>query len=129
MTIKEMSKLCGLSQDTLRYYEKVGLIPTVNRTSGGIRDYDEMDLKWINFITKMKSCGISIDSLVQYVKLSLEGDSTSEERREILLEARRELESKVQKLNDCLDVINVKIDRYNHVLEVISNLVNERMEK
>lgn len=129
MTIKEMSELCGLSQDTLRYYEKVGLIPAIKRTSGGIRDYDGMDLKWINFITKMKSCGISIDSLVRYVKLSLEGDSTSEERRKILLDARKELENKVQKLNDCLDVINVKIDRYNHVLEVTSDLISERMEK
>lgn len=129
MTIKEISKLCGLSQDTLRYYEKVGLIPAVKRTSGGIRDYDEMDLKWINFITKMKSCGISIDALVKYVQLSLEGDSTSEERRNILLNARGELENKVKKLNDCLDVINIKIDRYNHVLELTSDLVNERMLK
>lgn len=76
MTIKEVSIKYEISADTLRYYERIGLIPTVNRKDNGIRDYTEEDCNWVEFIKCMRSAGISIEALIEYVTLSLQGPST-----------------------------------------------------
>lgn len=128
MTIKEVSRICNLSQDTLRYYEKVGLILNIERTSGGIRNYNEKDVRWIMFITKMKSSGISIEALARYVKLSFEGEHTSAERKNILIEQKSKLEDKINGLNGCLEIINTKIERYDEVLNVTTSVINSKIE-
>lgn len=69
MTIAEVSKQYGLSQDTLRYYERVGMIPPVTRTAGGICDYQEEDLGWVELAKCMRSAGLPVESLIEYVKL------------------------------------------------------------
>ena len=76
MTIKEVSQKYNISQDTLRYYERVGLIPTVARTSGGIRNYTENDLGWVENAICMRNAGAPIEALIEYVKLYQEGDET-----------------------------------------------------
>ena len=91
MTIAEVSKQYGLSQDTLRYYERVGMIPPVTRTAGGIRDYQEEDLGWVELAKCMRSAGLPVESLIEYVKLFREGDNTIEARRNLLAERREEL--------------------------------------
>ena len=73
MTIKEVSQKYNISQDTLRYYERVGLIPTVARTSGGIRNYTENDLGWVENAICMRNAGVPIEALIEYVKLYQEG--------------------------------------------------------
>jgi DNA-binding transcriptional MerR regulator len=80
MTIAEVSKKFGLSPDTLRYYERIGLIPRVNRNESGIRDYTEEDCKWIEFIKCMRSAGVQVETLVEYVTLLQQGDKTIEAR-------------------------------------------------
>lgn len=76
MTIKEVSEKFDLSQDTLRYYERVGMIPPVTRTASGIRDYQEKDLSWVELAKCMRSAGLPVEAMIEYVKLTQEGDFT-----------------------------------------------------
>ena len=85
MTIAEVSKKLELSADTLRYYERIGLIPPVPRNKSGIRDYDENSIGWINFIKCMRKAGLPIEILIEYVTLYQLGDSTKEARKIYLL--------------------------------------------
>ena len=86
MTIKEVSEKYGISQDTLRYYERVNVIPKVTRTSGGIRDYQEEDLRWVELAVCMRNAGLPIESLIEYQRLFRAGDSTIPARLELLNE-------------------------------------------
>lgn len=112
MTIKEVSKMYNLSPDTLRFYEKKGLIGPVKKTSGGIRDYEEDDLKRIEFIKCMRSAGIPVIVLKEYVDLFSAGDETIKERRELLEEQKHILEDKIAKMQEAYEKLNKKIDMY-----------------
>ena len=98
MTITEVSKKYDLSQDTLRYYERIGLIPTVNRNKSGIRDYTDEDCKWVEFIKCMRGAGLPIEVLIEYVALFQEGESTIQARKEILIDQREKLLARMQEL-------------------------------
>ena len=117
MNIAEVSRINGISSDTLRYYERIGLIPTVKRTQGGIRNYDETDMKWINFAKCMRSAGLPIEVLIEYVRLFHEGDATLETRRTLLIEQREQLQSKMQDMQATLDRLDHKIENYDTVLQ------------
>lgn len=81
MTIKEVSETYGLSQDTLRYYERVGMIPRVTRSQSGHRDYQEKDLGWVELAKCLRNAGLTVEAIVEYVRLSLEGDYHTPEVR------------------------------------------------
>lgn len=81
MTIAEVAKKYGLTADTLRYYERLGLLPNVRRTSGGIRDYSEEDCHWVDYIKCMRAAGVSVETLIEYVKLFHEGAETIQARK------------------------------------------------
>ncbi len=112
MTIKEVSKMYNLSPDTLRFYEKKGLIGPVKKTSGGIRDYEEEDLKRIEFIKCMRSAEIPVIVLKEYVDLFSAGDETIKERRKLLEEQKHILEDKIAKMQEAYEKLNKKIDMY-----------------
>ncbi len=116
MTIKQVSEKYGISADTLRYYEKTGLIPDVPRTSGKIRDYDETACGWVEFILCMRNAGLPIDVLSKYVTLCKMGDSTAEERKQILVNQRQQLIQKIESLNASLDRLNFKINYYDEII-------------
>ena len=80
MTIKEVSQKYNISQDTLRYYERVGMIPKVTRTASGIRDYQESDLSWVELVICMRSARLPVEALIEYVELYQQGDITPSER-------------------------------------------------
>ena len=88
MTITQVSQKYGLSQDTLRYYERIGIIPPVPRNKSGIRDYDEVSCSWIELMKCMRAAGVQIETLIRYVALFRQGDETLEERRALLDEQR-----------------------------------------
>ena len=88
MTITQASKKYDISVDTLRYYERIGLIPPVPRTSSGVRDYDEASCSWIELMKCMRAAGVQIETLIRYVALFRQGDETLEERRAPLDEQR-----------------------------------------
>lgn len=112
MNIAEVSKQLELSPDTLRYYERIGLIPPVKRNKSGIRNYDESDLKWIEFISCMRSAGLPIEVLIEYVTLFQEGNATSEARKNILIEQRDILAAKLVEMQKIVERLNYKIDTY-----------------
>ena len=112
MTIKEVSKMYNLSPDTLRFYEKKGLIGPVKKTSGGIRDYEEDDLKRIEFIKCMRSAEISVIVLKEYVDLFSAGYETIKARRELLEEQKHILEDKIAKMQEAYEKLNTTIDMY-----------------
>jgi len=88
MTIAEVSRKYNLSADTLRYYERIGLIPTVHRSKSGIRDYTVEDCAWVEFAKCMRGAGIQVEALIEYVSLFQQGEDTTEARKQILIEQR-----------------------------------------
>jgi len=116
MTISEICKKFDISSDTLRYYEKIGLLPKISRTKGGIRDYSQNDCNWIEFIKCMRAAGISIEKLVEYVNLFNQGDSTILQRKQILIEEREKIIEKFGILQNSLERLNYKIEHYDDLV-------------
>ncbi|MCR3761516.1 MerR family transcriptional regulator [Clostridium felsineum] len=116
MTIKDVSKKFDLSQDTLRYYERIGLIPTVNRSKSGIRDYTEEDCRWVEFIKCMRISGLPIEVLIEYVTLFQQGDTTVKARKELLIEQRRHLKEKMEDMKKTLARLDHKIEGYEQIV-------------
>lgn len=112
MTIKEVSQKYNISQDTLRYYERVGMIPKVTRTASGIRDYQESDLSWVELVICMRSAGLPVEALIEYVELYQQGDQTFGARLELLQEQRRNLEEQQKQLQAAISKLDYKISRY-----------------
>lgn len=112
MTIKEVSEKYDISQDTLRYYERVGMIPPVNRTAGGIRDYQEQDLGWVELAICMRSAGLPIEAMIEYVKLCQQGEETIPARLQLLAEQREALLEQRKQIDTTLERLNYKISRY-----------------
>ncbi len=117
MTIKEVCSRFSISPDTLRYYERVGVIPEVHRTSGGIRDYTDEDIGWVEMATCFRSAGMSIELLIEYVRLFKEGDSTIAARCELLKEARERILAERQKCDTALEKMNHKIRVYENAVK------------
>ncbi|MGA2505197.1 MAG: MerR family transcriptional regulator [Anaerolineales bacterium] len=116
MKIAEVSERYGISSDTLRYYERIGLIPPVNRNENGIRDYIEIDAKRVEFIKCMRSAGLPIGVLIEYVGLVQQGDKTIETRKEILKEQREQLAARMKEMQKTLDILDHKIEVYENAV-------------
>jgi DNA-binding transcriptional MerR regulator len=112
MKIAEVSERYGLSLDTLRYYERIGLIPPVNRNESGIRNYNELDLRRVEFIKCMRSAGLPVEVLIEYVALVQQGDKTIQARKDILKEQRELLLARMSEMQKTLDILNHKIEVY-----------------
>ena len=117
MTIREVSEKYGVTPDTLRYYEKVGMIPPVTRNASGIRDYTAEDIRWVELAKCMRASGLSVEAMVQYVRLFRQGDETIPTRLELLLSQKKELLEKRQKIDDALAWLERKIERYESAVE------------
>jgi DNA-binding transcriptional MerR regulator len=125
MKISEVSEKYALSADTLRYYERVGLIPPVNRTENGIRDYNDLDLRRVEFVKCMRKAGLPVDVLVDYVRLVQKGDQTAEARREILIEQKERILVKVAELQEVLGILDHKIEVYDQIMLKVEQNLNE----
>jgi DNA-binding transcriptional MerR regulator len=112
VTIAEVAKKYGLTADTLRYYERIGLLPNVTRTPGGVRDYSEEDCRWVEYIKCMRSAGISVETLIEYVKLFHQGAETIAARKKLLLEQREQIVVRINELNNVLAKLDWKLDGY-----------------
>ncbi|MCQ4727271.1 MerR family transcriptional regulator [Anaerotignum faecicola] len=116
MTIAEVSRKFDLSADTLRYYERIGLIPPVPRNKSGIRDYDEISCGWIQLMKCMRKAGVQIEALIEYVSLFRKGDETAEARRDLLIEQRDQLVSRIEEMQSSLELLNSTIKKYEQGL-------------
>ena len=116
MTIAEVSKKYELTTDTLRYYERIGLIPAVNRTQSGIRNYSEADCRWVSFIKCMRDAGIPVEALTEYISLFQQGSSTDGARKQILIDQRKLLLERMEHMKKTLKLLNTKIERYEQLI-------------
>ena len=123
MTIAEVAERFDVSVDTLRYYERIGLIPPVHRTGGGQRDYGENDTRWVEFIKCMRGAGVSIETLVEYVALFQKGKESIQARKALLLAQRMKIADRIAELNAALARLDKKLDGYEErMLKVEENL-------
>lgn len=116
MTITEVSRKYDLTADTLRYYERIGVIPAVHRSKSGIRDYTDEDCRWVEFAKCMRNAGIQVEALIEYVALFQQGDATQEARMQILIEQRDQLLTRMQEMKNTLYRLNAKIERYEQTV-------------
>lgn len=114
MTIAEVSEKYNISHDTIRYYERIGLLPHITRKKSGIRDFTEEDCRWIEFIKCMRSAGLPIEVLIEYVELFQQGESTAEARKELLIEQRRLFAERIEEMNTTLQRLDYKISIYDN---------------
>lgn len=112
MQISEVSEKYEISPDTLRYYERIGLLPPVRRSKSGLRNYSENDLGWIDFIKCMRSAGLPVEQLAHYVQLFAQGEATAEARKQILQDQREQIAGRIAELQRTLDMLDDKIARY-----------------
>lgn len=117
ITIREVSEKYGVTQDALRYYERAGMIPPVPRTAGGMRNYREEDLAWVELALCMRSAGLSVQAIAEYVRLSRLGDGTVRDRLALLQGQRELLLEQQRQIAGTLDRLNYKIGRYEDALK------------
>ena len=131
MTIKEVCDKFDITADTLRYYERVGVIPAVSRTKGGIRNYTEEDIAWVENAICMRNAGVPVEMLIEYVGLFQEGDSTFKARRDLLVEARSEIQAQLDKISETTKLLDYKISRYDEAVRtgVLSWDNKDQMER
>lgn len=112
-SIAEVAEKTHLTPHTLRYYEKEGLLPFVDRSDSGNRDFKDKDLEWLELICCLKNTGMPIKQIKEYIQLCLKGDNTIDVRREIFIKHREEVISQIAELQRNLDKINCKINFYD----------------
>lgn len=112
MTIKQVCQRYGLTQDTLRYDEKIGVIPPVHRSASGIRDYDEHDLGWVENAVCLRNAGVPVESIAEYVKLYQAGDETFAARRDLLSHVLADLTEQRSQLDAAIQKLTYKVSRY-----------------
>ena len=112
MTIKEVSEKYNISADTLRYYERVGMIPPFTKTEGGIRDYREEDISWVELALCMRSAGLPVEVMIEYLKLYQQGDTTIDARLKLLQEQKEVLTEQRAQIDATLERLDYKISRY-----------------
>ena len=125
MKIAEVSEKFGFTPDTLRYYERIGLIPPVTRNGGGIREYGEIDIKRIEFVRCLRNAGLPIETLIEYFTLLEQGDSTVEARKDLLLEQRELLKARIAEMEKTLELLNYKIDVYEDKIMEIEKTIKK----
>jgi len=113
--IGQMTALVGVSVDTLRFYERCGLIPGVARRPNGHRCYDERDVAWVRMLTALRSAGMSIGTLQRFVRLSQQGDDTLAARCDLLAEHREVLRARIAELDGHLKLLDDKLAIYHGV--------------
>ena len=118
MTIKQVCQRYGLTQDTLRYYEKIGVIPPVHRSSSGIRDYDEHDLGWVENAVCLRNAGVPVESIAEYVKLYQAGDETFAARRDLLSHVLADLTEQRSQLDAAIQKLTYKVSRYEAAVRI-----------
>lgn len=116
MTIREVSEKYDISADTIRYYERVGLIPHVPRKSNGIRDFDQTSCDWLSFVKCMRAAGVQIEALSKFVALKQQGNN-EEACREILLEQRQRIKQQIEESQKTLERLEYKISHFDEIIK------------
>lgn len=133
MNIREVAKQFNLTTDTIRYYERIGLIPKITRNSSGYRDFTEEEIDILGYVKCMRDAGASVESLIEYFHLYQEGEKTIEARKQILCEQQVMIKEKLDELQVTYDKITEKVENYEtHILAVekkMSEIINDKKER
>ena len=116
MNIKKVSEQTGISADTIRYYERIGLLPRVTRNKSGIRDFSERDIATLEFVRCFRRAGMGVESLIEYMSLVEEGDGTEEARLSLLEEQREKLIARIDELQSARERMDYKINNYRNII-------------
>lgn len=117
MNINEVSKKLYISKDTIRYWEKIGLLPSIPRNSSGYREYSQKEFNWVYYIKALRNAGMSIERLLEFVHLYLKDANDLNHRKELLIQQREELLAEITKRQETVDYLTYKIDHFEeHVL-------------
>jgi Predicted transcriptional regulators len=114
-TIKDAAKESRLTTHTIRYYEQEGLLPSIDRDKNGNRIFKDSDIEWLLFVRCLRETGMSIEEMKYFVKLSMEGEHTLEDRKRILQQHRRSIEDKIEQMKHYLKKIDEKMTCYNDI--------------
>lgn len=114
-TIKQISEKTNLTEHTIRYYDREGLIPLITRTKSGIRQFSEDDLEWINLICCLRNSGMPLQEIKEFMQLCLKGKDSLEERRELLIRHRTRIQEQMANLDNSLNIVNFKIEHYKEI--------------
>lgn len=125
-SIAQAATRSGLSIDTLRYYERIGLVEPPARDAGGRRTYTDEDLGWLYFLTRLRTTGMPIRMMREYAQLRHLGDGTSARRRQILVEHRAEVRERITELQSCVEVLDYKIQNYEQIERCAPRIVEPR---
>ncbi|MBQ1683961.1 MAG: MerR family transcriptional regulator [Clostridia bacterium] len=117
MTVKDVCEEFGITADTLRYYERVGAIPKVARTKGGIREYDAEAIGWVRNAVCLRKAGVSVEAIAEYVRLFEMGDGTLKDRLELLIGERNGLKTQLDELTAAVELLDWKISRYREAVK------------
>jgi len=126
-TVGEMAKKLNVAPSTLRFYDKEGLLPFVERSGGGIRVFKSEDFEWLYIIECLKKTGMSIKDIRTFIEWAVEGDTTIEQRLELFLKRREAVQQQMKDLQDMLDTINYKCWYYETAKEAGSTSVPRNM--
>ncbi|WP_347962916.1 MerR family transcriptional regulator [Lactococcus formosensis] len=115
MNIKKAAEMFDLSVDTLRYYERVGVIPPIHRNMSGYRDYTTNDLNWIYLAKSLRNAGLSVESLIEFAHLAQvrETQNVEEAQKQILVDQLGELDKKLSEMHEVRDLLVYKIETYD----------------
>lgn len=127
-TIEKAAEKCGLTPHTLRYYDKEGLLPFVERSDSGVRRFKESDFSWLEMINCLKETGMPIKMIRQFIEWAIVGDETIDERLEFLLEHRRAAQQKMDELQKHMDHLNDKIWYYQTAAEAGTTAIHDERQ-
>lgn len=117
MNIKKVSEITDVSADTIRYYERIGLLPRITRTNSGVRDFTEREIGILEFVRCFRKAGMSVEALIEYISLLEEGEGTERERLRLLTEQRDEMDDRIYELNQAREHLNYKIENYENIIQ------------
>ncbi|BAQ24707.1 stress response transcriptional regulator NmlR [Streptococcus troglodytae] len=117
MNIKKVSELTGVSADTIRYYERIGLLPRITRTKSGVRDFTDREIGILEFVRCFRKAGMGVEALIEYIALLEEGEGTERARLRLLTEQRDEMDARMYELNQARERLNYKIENYQNMIK------------
>ena len=115
-TIKQAAEFTGLSEDTIRYYEKIGLLPYADRKTSGHRSYSKQQLEGMVFLTRLRATGMTLEEMKHFRKLYEKGEASLPQRVSILSEHKNKIQNEIDRLLETQRIIDYKIDNYNGIL-------------
>ncbi len=116
-SVKETAEIVGLTEHTIRFYTDKGLVPNVTRDRNNNRLFDEESINWLTGVKYLKECGMSIEAIKDYVDLCLEGNSTIEQRYQIVLRQKTVAEEQLRSAQERIEYLNAKIAFYQDIME------------